>query len=963
MRGGLLVLLLLFFRGTAFGAQVLPIAFEPNRGQAGDSVQFLSHGRQGALLFETRAAVLRLGDGSDVTITPEGGNRRPWITAEEPIAGLSHYLLGNDRSRWITGVPHFRRIRYREIYPGIDLVFYGSGSGLEYDLVVAPGADPRAIRLRFQGARRLVLDSSGNLEIQAGKARIEEQRPRVYQEIDGQRREVSGRFLLAGNRVRFAVGRYDHTHPLVIDPALRYSTYLGGQSRDLAGGIAVDSSGSAYVVGSTVSADFPVTSNAVQVKHGGQPNSGVGFIGAGDVFDVFVSKLSPDGSSLVYSTFLGGTGNDQGNAIAVDGAGNAVVAGDTGSPNFPLTTGAIQKGLPSGVSQAGFVAKLKADGSDLIYSTYLSGSTGFAHISAVALDTTGNAYLTGSTGAASFPTSPGAFQRTLAGGSDGFVTKLNTQGSAIVYSTFLGGKLGDSPYTIAVDPAGNVYVAGSTSSSDFPVTSGAAQSEPNGPIAAFVTKLNAAGAALVYSTYIGGSANGDSVSGIALDRDNSVLVTGSASSANFPTSTGAFQPTLAGGGSDAFVVRLDPSGAVQYATLLGGSNADAGRAIAVGADGSAIVAGNTGSFDFPLTSDAYQRTMTGFNCITITAIIPVTPTTVPCWEVFLTIVHVSGRRLVYSTFLGGSGDDKVSGLALGSDGTIYLAGDTGSNDFITTRGAFRQFRSGGICSQASSPTFVTSFACEDAFVLKIDPNAAGPPRPVAAIANGTNGVAGAVAPGEFVSLFGFSIGPQTPDTARIGPDGTLATTLSGTTVTFGGVPAPLLYVGLNQINALVPFAVAGKGAVAVHIDTPDYGTNVATVAVAASAPGLFSLSGTGQGQAAALNEDLTVNSPANPARRGSVLVLYGTGAGQTAPAGVDGRPAASPLPQPTLPVSVQIGGVEAQILYAGAAPTLVEGVIQVNLRVPDGITPGPKVPVILVVGVHNSQANLTVAIQ
>ena len=533
----------------------------------------------------------------------------------------------------------------------------------------------------------------------------------------------------------------------------------------------------------------------------------------------------------------------------------------------------------------------------------------------------------------------------------------------MVYSTFLGGKGNDSPRAIAVDPAGNAYLAGSTTSPDFPTTAGAAQATPHGPSAGFVVKLNAAGTALVYSTFVGGS-DADSANAIALDRDNSALVTGTTQATNFPTTLGAFQQTLPANQPHAFVMKLDPTGAVHYATLLGGSGSDSGAAIAVAADGSALVAGATTSTDFPLTDDAYQRRLDGANCVTTMSPFPPPPSTVPCLEAFLTILHVSGRRLVYSTYLGGSDNDTVSGLALGAGGSIYLAGSTGSNDFPTTPGAYRRARAGGTCTLTNSPTFSTSFACEDAFVLKIDPNAVGPPRPVAAVVNAVSGVAGPVAPGEFVSLYGIGIGPRTPDTGRLGPDGRALTTLSGTTVTFNGAAAPLLYVGPNQINAIVPFEVAAQSSVTIGIATPDYSAVVAALPTARTAPGLVSLSGTGQGQAAALNQDGTVNGAGNPAAPGSVIVLYGTGAGQTSPAGVDGRLAlVDPLSIVAARVSVTIGGVDAPVLYAGAAPGLVEGAVQINAIVPAGVTPGAQIPVWFTAEGMRSQTGIWVAVQ
>lgn len=957
-------MLLLASAWAAARPQFLPVAFEPNRGQAGRDVLFVSHSRTGTLLLGSRRVVLRVAGGGEISIVPERVTGAPRLEAQEPTGAISSYLLGSDHRRWIRRVPQFQRVRYRELYPGIDLVYYGVGSALEYDLTIAPGADPASVRLRYEGARRLSLDSAGNLIIFTTAGRLEQKRPVVYQEADGRRREVAGRFVLEGRCVSFRVPRYDHTRPLVVDPVLVYGTYLGGFSRDLGNGVAVDANGSAYVVGSTVSADFPVTSNAVQIKHGGSPNSGVTGLYGPDVFDVFVAKFSPDGSKLVYSTFLGGTGSDLGLAIAVDHAGNAVVAGSTGSPNFPLATGAFQK-TPSLHGIAGFVTKLNADGSDLLYSSYLGGAGVYTTVQALALDATGAAYLAGATDSAPFPVTAGAFRSAPAGGMDCFVAKVNPQGTALVYATLLGGAGADSAAGISVSAAGNAYITGSTQSTDFPVTSGAAQGKFGGIEDAFVAELNPAGTALVYGTYLGGS-SADSGNAIALDADGSMLIAGNSSSADFPTTVGAFQTALVMtplGTSDAFVVRLNPTGAVQYSTLLGGSGNDSARSLVVAADGSAIVAGQTDSTDFPITPDAYESRLTGSGCETFYAIIPVTGDFPPCEKVFLTTVHVSGRRVIYSTYLGGSDDDIPGGIAQAADGTLYLAGSTGSSDFPVTRGAFQTQKVANTCLFEPSPSASVTFACEDAFLVKIDPSVAGPPRPVAAVANATNGVQGPIAPGEFVTLFGFGIGPQTPATAQLDSEGFLATTLSGTTVLFNGQPGPLLYVGPNQINAIVPFEVAGNASATIAIDTVAYSATVAAVPVTNTAPGLVSISGMGQNQAAALNQDGTLNSASNPAARGSIVVLYGTGMGQTSPMGIDGHIAGKPAPLPLVLCSVLIGGQSALVLYFGGAPGLVEGAFQVNAVVPNDVAPSAQVPVVLTAGGHQSQPLLTIAVQ
>jgi uncharacterized protein (TIGR03437 family) len=935
-------------------ARAISAGFEPNRGQAPAEALFIGHAMECAVVLGRSGATLRSGDGSEIGLTLGGVRSGAAPVGESPLPGIVNYLRG-ERSQWVTGVPQFGGVRYRDVYPGIDLVFHVTDGSVEYDFEAAPGADVRRIRLRVSGARRMQINAEGDLELEGNGTRIVHRSPAVYQEIDGRRRKVAAKLVLHGDELRFSLAGYDRKRPLVIDPLVRYGTYLGGSSRDIATALTVDGAGSAYVTGATVSADFPVTANALQTKHAGVPNTGIVF-GGSDAFDAFVAKFTPDGSQLVYATFLGGQGNDRPTAIAVDRAGNATVTGITSSANFPVTTGALMPTLPAG-RQAGFLTRLNATGSDLIFSTYIAGANGDTSANALALDTSGNVWVAGATSSPSLPVTGAAYQPKIAGAQDGYVLELNPQASAIVYGSYLGGKGDDQVAAIGVDAAGSCYLAGSTTSSDFPVTPGAFQGKAGGSSDAFVTQLSANGRNLTFSTFAGGSGD-EGAAAIALGGDNSVYAAGVTFSPDFPTTSGAFQEKATAAGASNFVMRFDAGGGVHYSTLAGSGSA---AGVGVMSDGTAVVAGQTAALDFPLTDDAYQRALRGVNCTTFVSPFP-TPNNAPCADAFLTLVHESGRRLVYSTLLGGNGIDSAAALAMGADGSIYIAGATGSDDFVTTRGAFRTARTGGTCVQQTSPTASMSFACEDAFVLKMDPNAAGPVRPVAAVANAANGVGGPVAAGELVSLFGLGIGPSTADTARLGSDGRLLTTLSGTTVTFDGVPAPLLYAGRNQINCVVPFVLPNRDHATVRIDTQDYGAAVGVVSIAPTAPGLFSLSGTGQGQAAALNEDGSINGPTNPAARGSVLVLYGTGAGQTIPAGVDGRPAGQ-LATPAADIAVSIGGVDAKVIYAGDAPGLVEGVIQVNVVVPDGVAPGSQVPVVLTAGGAKSQANLYGAVR
>jgi Tol biopolymer transport system component len=597
-----------------------PLYFEANRGQTDPQVKFLVRGLRQTLFLTSTEAVLVLTErkpsapepavhgrpeprgpaaGTVLRMMFAGANPTPRVMGLEKLPGKANYFLGNDPAKWRTNVPTYAKVRYEEVYPGIDLLYYGTHRHLEYDLVVRAGADPRRIVLSVEGADRLEVDARGDLVLHTAAGPIRQRKPDIYQEVGGVRREIPGGYVLtATHQVRFRVAAYDVSRPLVIDPVLySYSTYLGGGSVDHGEGIAVDGAGNAYVTGSTGSLNFPTTAGAFQTTLGG-----------GFCCNAFVTKLNPDGSALVYSTYLGGSRFDQGSAIAVDAAGNAYVTGGTQSPNFPTTAGAFQTTLGGGAGA--FVTKLNPDGSALVYSTYLGGS-GRDSGSGIAVNAAGNAYVTGTTLSPNFPTTAGAFQTTLGGGSccNAFVTKLNPDGSALVYSTYLGGSSQDMGIGIAVDAAGNAYVTGLTLSADFPVTAAAFQTTFGGIQDAFVTKLNSEGSALVYSTYLGG--NGlDQGNGIAVNTAGNAYVTGRASSDNFPT-RGEVQGPLCNG---AFVTKLNPDGsALVYSTYLGGSPnspttglGTGGNGIAVDAAGNAYVTGVTESSDFPTSEWAFQ---------------------------------------------------------------------------------------------------------------------------------------------------------------------------------------------------------------------------------------------------------------------------------------------------------------------------------------------------------------------
>jgi len=652
----------------------LPLTFEQNQGQTNSQVKFLARGSGYTLFLTPDSAVLALQReraASVLRMKLLGANRNPAIAGTDALPGKSNYFVGNDPSKWRTNVPTYAKVKYQGVYPGIDLVYYGNQRLLEYDFLFAPGADPRAIELRFQGAKKLSVNDDGALVLDVGGGEVIEHAPTVYQEIAGERRTLAGRYVLRGKgRVGFKVTKYDRDYPLVIDPTLVYSTLLGGGGKwefNQAYAIAVDASGNAYVTGRTTSGDFPTTPGAFMTT--AFPSQAA----------AFVTKLNATGSALVYSTYLA-VPTTFATGIRVDGIGNAYIIG-LAQGSFPITPGAFQTTC---TEVCAFVSKLNPEGSGLVYSTYL-GNT-YAYPNGIALDAAGNAYVTGFTDAADFPTTKGAFRTTPAGSSDAFVTKLNAAGSALVYSTYLGGSDSDSGVGIAVDASGNAYVTGGTTSPDFPTTAGSFQGAYGGNSDAFVTKLNPTGSAVIYSTYLGGS-GGDSGSGIAVDISGTAYVVGDSSSLNFPTTPGAFQTAYGGGPSDIFVSRLNASGsALTYSTYLGGGGKDQSAAIAVDSAGNAYITG-WALPGFPTTPGALADGTAG--------------------SALVTKLNPTESALAYSTYL--EGGLSGNGIAVDSSGNVYVTGNTMSPDFPTTPGAFQTTLAGQVdifVSKLSLGTFV-----------------------------------------------------------------------------------------------------------------------------------------------------------------------------------------------------------------------------------------------------------------
>ena len=584
-----------------------------------------------------------------------GADPKPQVTGLEKLVAKANYFVGSDPKDWHTGIPTFAKVRYADVYPGVDLIYYGNQGKLEYDFVVAPGADPKVIKLRFEGLHSPPqINSEGHLVLVSEGGDLRLQKPLIYQEIGDRRHTIDGRYSLRqDNSVGFELGAYDPSKTLIIDPILIYSTYLGGSGEEGRGGttgIAVDANGNAYVAGETPSSDFP-TANPFQPLPSGPD-------------DAFVTKFDPTGA-LVYSTYLGGSEGDDAQGIALDDTGNVYVTGTTGSDDFPFTNVLH----PSCSSGGAFVAKFNPEGSMLVYSTCLANNA--TPWGGIAVDTAGSAYVTGSTCATDFPV-VNAFQPVKGPNTricnNAFVTKFDPTGSALVYSTYLGGNGRSLGLGIAVDSAGSAYVTGENLANDFPFTNTLHPSCSFG--GAFVTKFNPEGSTLAYSACLGDDAVGR---GIAVDAAGSAYVTREAG-LDFPTTSDAVQPMPSAGG-DAFVTKLDPTGsALVYSTYLGGHisvrvNNDEGLGIAVDAVGNAYVTGRTDSTDFHVIN-ALQPVFGGGD-----------------WDAFVTKLDPTGSTLSYSTFLGGNARDLAVGIAVDAVGNANVTGRTNSTDFPTVSAA------------------------------------------------------------------------------------------------------------------------------------------------------------------------------------------------------------------------------------------------------------------------------------
>jgi len=861
----------------------VPLHFEQNKGQAPGAVRFLSRGPGYALFLTPEGARLALetrgpqGEPSwkGLDLRFPGAEKEPVLAGLDPMQARIAYFKGNDPGKWLSDIPAFARVRYENLYPGIDLVLYGNQRQLEYDLVIKPGADADAIRLEFRGADGMKVNDAGELVLEVGERQVIQKAPVIYQERDGRREAVGGRYVPEGrHRVRFQLASYDKEKTLVIDPVLTYSTYLGGTGFDQANALVVDGSGNVYVTGQTASPDFD-TVNPYQVNNAGPD-------------DVFVSKIDPDQSgipSLLYSTFLGGAGDDEGLDIAVDGGGNAYVTGRTNSPVFPVQPfpGAYQTVL-NGAYDA-FVTKLDPSGSALAYSTYLGGTLGDEG-RGIDVDAAGNAYVGGATfsnNAGLFPA--GSIQLNNNGGQDGFVTVVNTAGTGLVYSTYLGGSNADEVNGLALDASNNAYVTGQTDSDPaaivpFPVTAGTFQPAFGGVVDAFLVKINSTGTPpFVYSSYFGGSMT-DIGRDIHVDAAGNAYVTGSTLSNDFIVTPGAYQ-NANNGGQDAFVLQVNSNGNSRlYSSYLGGGNNDTGFGVAVGPSGNIYASGVTQSGNFPVEDPipGNENLKGAFDCF-VARFDP---------------AQNGSASLVYSTYLGGSTEDACTDAGTDAEENVYVAGLTQDLGNFPTVRAY-QSAHGGV---------------RDAFVSRIrqlDPLTAAPDNITLTVGDSDNvTVNGGLAP--------YTASSDNPAAATADPP-------AGDNVTINGVAPGTATVTITD-SASNTVAVA----VTVTAGIPPLSLSPSSVTVAAGETADVSISG-GQDPYTAASDNSSI---ADGTVSDSVLAVTGVAEGTTSitvtDSGGDNATVAVQVTEAPIP---EFGGCAAGPTFADVVDTAADSLIHV----------------------------------
>ncbi len=951
----------------------VPIVFEQNFGQSSPQVRYLGRAPGAGIWLLDSGAVLSVdlkGRKAVLRMNVDGGKRHPQMEAVLPVSARANYFVGNDPSKWRTGVALYGEVRYRDLYPGIELAFHGDGQALEYDWIVGPGADPRAIRMSFQGADKISIDEAGDLVLRMGDFEVRHKRPKLLQ--DGS--EVAGRFVRRGRSIGFEVTGYDVTRPLTIDPVLTYASYLGGANADTIAGVSIDPQGALLVVGSTDSINLPAKKGVFL-----SPPNTTGY--------VMVAKFDPAGSigaSLVWLTFLGGRVFDQGTAIATDKQGGVYVTGYTESRDFP-TKNAFQPNFATKYNCSykdfngnGFVApcddafitKITAGGDMLEYSSFIGGEADDGGYS-VFVDSTGIAYVSGFSGSTDFNTTPTAYQRRLNGALgmtfNSFVAKVSATGK-LMYSSLLGGEGTDIAFASAVDGKGNICLVGDTTSTKFP-TANAFHAAFSGARDGFVAELNTSllgPAQLIYSTYLGGAGGATRLRAAAVDAQGAIYVAGGTNSSQYPVTVqsnavSAFLPRLNQAPDpndpnplqlfqDAVVTKLNPTatGTAQlvYSSYFGGSGYDDAYGMVLDSTGKIVLVGSTDSPDFPITADGFQQVYSNvpFSPMAFVAKIDPSPQASP--------------SVIYSTYYG-AGHEVANAVAIDAT-SMAIAGTAYSAGLPVTPGAFQPHYGGG------GTVGSTGTMQGDGFIARFDTTTNGPTITAATNAASFAAAGPGAAPGEMVTFFGSKLGPDSLVGSVLDSNGKLPTTVEGCQALADGTPSPIVYVWTNQTSVILPYALTskiGKDPIYVQIVCNGVAGNLFPLKITDSAPGIFSA---GNGQAAVLNANGSANSAANPAAIGSLVQIFATGEGVLSPMGVDGRIETGPvdsIPKPVLPVSVTFAGVTSpNITYYGVAPFAVDGLMQVDAEVPPGISSG-NVEIILIVGSGQSPKGLNIAVK
>ncbi|HLJ48114.1 MAG TPA: SBBP repeat-containing protein [Bryobacteraceae bacterium] len=885
-------------RTEAPNTSQLPLSFEPNVGQTDSTVKYLVHGRGQMLFLTSDHAVLRLTSVDSTVLRPRSirdmaarkvrsaavrmgfrnSSKTAAIEALDPLPGRVNYFIGKDPTNWHTDIQTYGRIAYRGVYPGIDLVYYGQQGSMEYDFVAQPGADPRLIQVEFEGANRMQLTPEGDLLLDTAAGPVRWKKPAVYQNDHGVRKPIAADYRLKGSRVGFQLAKYDRKLPLVIDPTLVYSTFLGGSGDDEDQAALVDPTG-VYTAGTTSSADFPTTPGAFSTTLGG---------GGSATDNCFVAKFNPQMSALIYSTYIGGENTDAENQLWLAPDGTVYLTGFTTSFGFPTTPGAFSRQYGNGQEEA-FVTHLSAAGNSLLFSTYLGGTfddDGYG----LWVDLNGNVYVTGETGSFDFPVTPQAFQQNYGGGvNDAFVTKLDPTGSTLIYSTYLGGggaeavlnpSTGPAPpqiriffgTSIAVDLAGNAYVSGVTTSANFPTTPGAySRTNKGGSGDGFLTKLNPTGSALVASTLLG-STGFDAITSHQVDPSGNVLVGGVTGSTSFPTTAGAYSRTYHGGATDMFICRFDPTlSTLTYSTLFGGSDQEATVYLIEAGNGTVLASGLTYSSDVPTTPGTFQARYAGNG------------------DMFLSFFDSNITTLLDSTYLGGVNLDTGSAYFTSQSPTdVFATGRTESHAFPTTPNAFlRTFTdTGGV---APIDGFISRFQFTGGCNETISPTtlqvgvAGGPQSVTISAPSGCVWFGYPNAPwltitnpsGTGNSTMNFTVGPNNTGAARTG---TLSVAGSPLTIQQSNVASQCTFT-INPTSA--PYTAAGgNGSVSITASAPSCAwtatSNVSWISITSAA------GGTGSGT-------INYNVQATGAARTGTMTVAGqtftvneSGSGQTA---------------------------------------------------------------------------------